>query len=121
MINENFFTRKEMECPCCGACHMDDDFMLTLNHARRLYGLAIHPNSGFRCDKHNKELGSTSTNHTSGKAIDAWCTHPTKRFTLVKCFMLAGMTGIGIHDDYIHGDTNHDIPALWSYQQKLIS
>jgi zinc D-Ala-D-Ala carboxypeptidase len=117
----NHFTTNELKCPCCGECHMDDDFMTTLNEAREIYGHPILVSSGFRCEKHNKETGSTSTNHTKGKAIDAECSSSTEKFKLVECFILAGMFGIGVGLNYVHGDTNHEKPTMWIYpQQKSI-
>ena len=113
MNTKNYFTRSELECPCCHVCIMDDNFLTLLNAARGLYQYSIIINSGYRCDKHNLELGSTSTNHPRGQAVDITMSAPLFRYQLIKCCMIVGLFGIGIHKTYIHVDSNHEKPTLW--------
>ena len=112
---QNYFTTEELKCPCCDACEMSEDFLFTLNHARRTLDFPLIVESGFRCKKHNREVGSTSTNHLHGKAVDVRLRDPLQKFKTVQAFMLSGMTGIGIGKTYIHADTNHEKPTLWIY------
>ena len=112
---ENFFTENEMKCPCCGNLMMDTDFMKKLNMARWIARIPFVVNSGYRCPEHNKNVGSTSTNHTTGKAADIRCTDSTKRYDMVMAMIGAGIPGIGIGPTFIHCDVNRTAAMLWTY------
>ena len=114
-MQKNYFTKKEMQCHCCGANNMSDDFMLRLNQARKLAGIPFFITSGYRCKKHNEEVGSTSTNHTRGKAADIMCNVSKDRYLIVEALLNANMLGIGIGQTFIHCDINRDSPAVWLY------
>jgi len=110
------FSRKELECPCCGECHMDDGFLDHLEMARIIAGVPFPINSGYRCPKHNKEVGSSSRNHVDGKAVDICCLNSYNRARILAGLFQAGFRRIGIHGRYIHADTM-DLPeAVWLYQ-----
>ena len=51
------FDRKEFECLDCHEAFMDMDFINRLEEARTLGGIPFQINSGYRCKKHNKEVG----------------------------------------------------------------
>ena len=111
----NFFSDKEMECHCCHFQAMDPDFMQKLNAARAMADIPFYITSGFRCDQHNKDVGSTSTNHTTGRAVDIRCTSSPNRKIIIAALLEAGMSGLGVGKDFIHCDTNHDTGMLWLY------
>lgn len=113
---KNYFTDKELQCPCCKVAKMDTDFMQKLNNARALVTFPWHINSGYRCPKHNKELQSKSTNHTNGQAVDIRCANRTNRYFLVKALLIAGMRGIGIGPTFVHADTNREGSVLYLYK-----
>ena len=104
-----------MQCPCCGVNNTSDDFMQRLNKARELAQIPLIITSGYRCKKHNKAIGSTSTNHTSGQAADIICNVSRDRYLIVEALLNTNMLGIGIGQTFIHCDINRDIPALWLY------
>ena len=112
---ENHFTSDEMKCKCCGKLLIDTDFRDKLNIARELANFPFVVSSGYRCEKHNKEVGSTSSNHTIGRAADIRCFDPDRKYIMVKAMMDAGMLGIGIGPAFVHCDTNREIPAIWTY------
>lgn len=112
---KNYFTSDEMKCPCCGKSEMDPDFMEKLNMARDLAGIPFIVVSGYRCEAHNKEVGSTSSNHTMGRAADINCGKGRDRYAMDRAMIEAGMMGIGIGETYIHCDTNRPHPVLWTY------
>ena len=112
---QSFFTADEMKCRGCGKLVMDETFMGKLNLARWIAGVPFVVNSGYRCPKHNKEVGSTSDNHTKGKAADIQCRSGASRFELIKALIGAGMMGIGIGKSFIHADTNRETTAIWTY------
>lgn len=84
MSRENlsvFFSKDEMECKgenCCGnSCPMDRHFLSKLDLLRKKYGSAIFISSGFRCRKHNFQIGgSVKSWHTKGRAVDCYPGNP---------------------------------------------
>ena len=111
----NYFQKREFACPCCGKDDIDPDFVLRLNEARGYARVPFIITSGVRCEKHNKEVGSTSRNHIEGKAADIACTEGWKRLRIVRGLLQAGFKRIGIGKTFIHADTM-DLPAsIWVY------
>ena len=112
---ESFFTEDEMKCPCCGKMMMDQTFMKKLNVARFMAGFPFVVSSGYRCPAHNEEVGSTSTNHTTGQAADVRCVNDAERYNMIWAMIGAGIKGIGVGKGFVHGDINRSIPKLWTY------
>ena len=113
---KTYFTDDELRCKCCGKVDMDKNFMRRLNHARDQAMVLFSVTSGYRCEKHNTDVGSTSTNHTSGKAVDLSCNTAGRRYMMIKELILAGIKGIGIGPTYIHADTNRELGVIWLYE-----
>lgn len=70
-----YFSEAEMECHGDNCCHhsapMDRSFMEKMDSIRASFGKPIHPTCGFRCYKHNAEVGGVDTSwHTKGRALD---------------------------------------------------
>lgn len=114
-MEKSYFTNDEMKCKCCGKLLIDTEFKEKLNIARELAGFPFLVDSGYRCEAHNKAVGSTSTNHTIGRAADIKCSAGRKRYEIIRAMISAGMLGIGVGPDYVHCDTNRTTPALWTY------
>lgn len=112
---ETFFTNHEMLCPCCSQSTMDGVFMEMLNKARGIAGIPFRISSGFRCYEHNKEIGSTSTNHVNGKAADISCMFGEARLKIIKGLLDAGFKRLGIGKRFIHCDTNGVVNSIWLY------
>ena len=113
------FTFSELACKCCGKLQIDNRFLETLDFARVLAGYPFIINSGYRCDKHNKEVGSTSNNHTSGKAVDIGCETSNARFKIITNLLQAGFVRIGIAKNFIHVDKMDEqgLPkSIWLYE-----
>ena len=113
---KTYFTDDELRCKCCGAIAIDKEFLARLNHAREMAMVPFFILSGYRCEKHNAEVGSKSTNHTSGKAVDISCRTVGRRYMMVKELINAGMKGIGINETFIHVDTNREFEIIWLYE-----
>jgi hypothetical protein len=78
---KNYFNSREFACPCCGETRMDEDFVIKLNTARAVAKMAFRVNSGFRCEKHNLEVGGKETSsHLKGRAVDLAVYTSTERF-----------------------------------------
>src|SRR5574343_1637449 len=107
-----YFSMDEFKCSCCGKAKMDTLFLAQLDNARDYAGEPFFINSGYRCEKHNKEVGSTSRNHTSGKAADISCTTGPMRIKMIMGLIRAGFRRIGIKKTFIHADSMDDIESL---------
>lgn len=111
----NYFTEEEMQCPCCGKSNMDTEFMFRLNKAREMANIPFVINSGYRCEKHNAEVGSTSRNHVEGKAADIKCTEGWKRLRIVRALLNVGFSRLGISKTFIHVDSMPLNASIWVY------
>ena len=118
------FTEKELACPCCGECNMNERYMRNLVMMREHAGFPFSVNSACRCKKHNKEVGGyPSSRHvdrgdgTEATDIQAYGAKALVILTLAKRY---GMLGVGVSakgdfkDRFIHLD-GRTSPALWSY------
>ena len=111
-----FFSRSEMQCRCgCGKCNMDKSFLWKLDLARDLANTPFNITSGVRCQRHNKEVGSTSRNHVEGHAADISATSGPERGKILKGLYKAGFTRVGIHDKFIHVDDMDLVESCWLY------
>lgn len=69
------FRMEEFRCRCCGRVAFPENVEAlvenVLDPAREKLGAAIVVNSGYRCPKHNKEVGGVSNSqHMKGEAAD---------------------------------------------------
>ena len=66
-----FFRIDEFRCPCCGTGRPAALLVLWLEGLRRAWGGPVVVNSGFRCGRHNEEVGGVSNSrHLIGCAAD---------------------------------------------------
>jgi len=113
-----YFKLEEFDCPCCKQGEMKPEFLVILDNAREMAGVPFRINSGFRCEKHNKEVGGKPTSsHLFGYACDISADTSYKRYKVLKGLILAGFTRIGIGSNFIHADSDSSKPpeALWLY------
>lgn len=109
------FTKEEFECKCCNECEINPKLVNRLQLVRDIVGVPIYINSGYRCDKHNKEIGGSSkSQHVLGNAADIRIkNHSVKEmYEVCKHFF----TGIGIYPEqnFIHVDLREN-PTTWVY------
>jgi uncharacterized protein YcbK (DUF882 family) len=68
-------------------------------------GERIKVNSGYRCKKHNAEVGGSETSsHLKGLAWDVDCDPSNLRYRILRAVILSGISRIGIGKGYIHLD-----------------
>jgi len=113
------FTVKELACPCCGACDMDQEFMRKAQVLRDIVGFPLIPVSGYRCRKYNSSLRGAAelSQHPEGKAIDFRVRNLTgaRRYLLIRTAFLLGFGGIGIGKKQFHVDGRKGSPVSWGY------
>jgi len=103
------FSRSEFACPCCGRADVDMRLVDALQELRDLAGVPVRVNSGFRCAKHNREVGGARrSRHLLGEAADI----VVKGLTPERMYRLAEQVeafrngGIGLYPQqgFIHVD-----------------
>lgn len=131
---EDRFPRYRFACPCCNENNMDDMVLHLLEIAGGLFETAIRSNnvtytvtSGFRCKKHNAEVGGAKHSlHMLGLAADTIPIVEGKSeqeilrwwfFSLIS----AGFTGVGLtRGNAIHADIRAGeglLPQVWAPQK----
>ncbi len=113
-----YFKIDEFRCPCCGKVDMDEGFLQLLDHARGLAQIPFRITSGFRCEKHNREVGGKPDSaHLSGHAVDIFVHSSKDRFKIVKSLIDVGFRRIGIAHNFIHVDNDTSKPwgVIWLY------
>ena len=119
---ENFFTEKELSCPCCGENKFNLSTLKRLNAFRKFLGFPMDMTSGYRCEAYNRVRGFTQT-HATGQAWDFAVTHK-QAYMMNKFHGMFGFTGIGIkqkgngrfiHLDDLGEEIGRPRPHIWSY------
>ena len=113
-----YFRYDEFKCPCCGENKTDPKLIDMLDKARELAGVPFIINSGYRCEKHNKEVGGKSNSaHLKGKACDIACADGFSRFAIVNALLKTGFVRIGIAKTFIHVDIDDEknLMVMWVY------
>ncbi len=113
-----YFKREEFACTCCGEVKIDQEMVNMLDYARRIAKTPFSINSGYRCPKHNAEVGGKETSsHLKGYAVDIKVTSMRSRFKILSALMDAGFERIGIAKTFIHVDNDPDKgpEVIWMY------
>jgi uncharacterized protein YcbK (DUF882 family) len=108
------FTIEEMDCPCCGVCNMNDEFMKNLQEVREECGFGFKVNSAYRCKKENERVSkNTRGQHITGEAVDISCKDRYKRRQILESAIKNGyFKDIAIAKTFIHlgkGNVKHGI------------
>jgi uncharacterized protein YcbK (DUF882 family) len=111
----SYFKPSEFACKHCGSVGMNPHFLEMIEKAREISGVPYVINSGYRCPIHNKAVGSTSMNHTSGKAADIKAVDGPTRGKILKGLYAAGFKRVGIAKDFIHADITDSAESCWLY------
>jgi len=110
-------TREDFACPCCGENEIRQEIVdLVETLESHIVDLTI--TSGYRCKKHNAEVGGSPTSsHLKGLAVDLAAPNSRTRYSILEwCFELC-LGRIGIGKTFIHIDKDPDKPGdvLWLY------
>lgn len=116
-----YFQPEEFLCRCgCGRGpeRMAMTFVDHLRMARLNADLPFYITSGYRCSKHNAEIGAiASSSHVRGYAADIACSGSRSRAIIIKAAIMAEFHRIGIAKGFIHLDMDPDKPEMvfWVY------
>jgi hypothetical protein len=118
MPDLQYFDISEFDCPCCGENKMRGSFLGRLDTARHLAQVAFKVNSGYRCSKHNRDVGGKDNSaHPDGSGADIEALNSRPRFLIVSSLISAGFKRIGIAKTFIHVDNSktNDPDVMWVY------
>lgn len=111
-LSENFDS-EELACKCCGACHLDQNLIDGLQKLRDKIGKPIYVLSGYRCFKHNDEIGGAPTSqHMYGRAADIQCNEIPPKQLMDIAKTIEEFRGFGGYDKFIHVDVRDNF-AFW--------
>ena len=116
LLRLKHFKLKEFDCPCCLENFMNYEFLERVDAFREVFGSPLTVNSGYRCPKHNTDVGGKSKSlHMLGFAADISMLHmmPHQRDKLLR-LALEKFKGVGIGKNFIHVDGRVDV-ARWVY------
>jgi len=99
-----YFKKSEFACNCCGYSQMNQALLDSLNQVRMLADVPFIVTSGYRCTKHNKQMGGVEHSaHTKGLAVDILANEET-RVKIIHSAYVVGVERVGIYEDFIHLD-----------------
>lgn len=104
-----YFSKKEFSCKCCGRIRIDNRLLDALESLRELVGLPIIITSGYRCAKHNKNIGGAADSyHVKGMAADIMIhfkkMSKEKFIEKIKEIPAFKHGGIGVYESWVHVD-----------------
>jgi uncharacterized protein YcbK (DUF882 family) len=102
------FSKVELACRCCGELKIEKRLVDALEELRSLAGKPIVIHDGYRCERHNQEVGGvTDSEHVRGMAADV----DIPGLSLQQQYELAVQVpdfvegGIGVYDSgFLHVD-----------------
>lgn len=112
-ISKNF-SRHEFACHGgCGFDTVDVELIMLAEEVRKINGnKPIMPNSGCRCQRHNKDIGGNKYSmHLTGKAADMPVDNPRMVFDEL-CRRHPDRYGFGLYETFVHIDSRSD-RARW--------
>lgn len=119
------FSAWEFVCPCCGGLPPIETLMrlvVPLQKLRDQIGHPIHVHSGYRCPKHNKDVGAKSTSqHVKGLAADVHADTFTPEELAQEAVQIEEFRkgGIGVYDWGCHLDVRGKT-ARWGKRWRTI-
>lgn len=116
-----YFDEHEFHCTCDRTHQIqivDERLVWMLDLARDRAGLPFTITSGYRCIKHNAEVGGVvDSAHLKGLAADIHVGNARTRFIILKALLPIGFSRIGIGQTFIHVDIDNskDLGVVWLY------
>lgn len=91
---------------------LDEGLCLMLDRARGLAGVPFVITCGLRTPEKNDSLPESvkDSAHLTGHAVDIACTESGDRYNMIRSFILAGFTRIGIYEKHLHVDNSATLP-----------
>lgn len=117
------FKSTEFDCKgkgCCSKTPLDIELIGYAQVIRNYFNKPVTINSGYRCLKHNKDVGGvTNSRHTQGRAADI-AVKGIKPKDVAKFAETIGIRGIGLYDSFVHIDTRTNKSYWQGHEQKPV-
>jgi len=98
------FRQSEFACKCCGETKVNIELVIKLEELREKLKAPIVITSGYRCEKHNKEVdGVKNSQHLYGNAADI----KIKEYTpeeVAKIAREVGFSFVKVYKSWVHVD-----------------
>ena len=111
------FSREELQCRCCGQLMIDSLLLDGLEALRALSGVPVVVHAGYRCARHNAEVGGVPrSEHTLGMAADIHLPGMSlqRMYELASSIPQFAEGGIGVYDgNFLHVDVREH-RARWA-------
>lgn len=119
------FSRNEFKCKglnCCGGSDpINIELVRSLQNLRDMVGKALIVTSGFRCRKHNTEIGGAhNSQHIYADAADVKVPNgmtPDQLKEFAEKIPAFKLGGIGLYSTWIHLDVRKNGPARWDMRK----
>ncbi len=117
MITSKYFSKKELDCECCGEVGMDQGTVNLLDALRQEFGGPLSLTSAYRCAKHNAaEGGAPASQHITGRAADiAWGNMSGEDKQKLLEIAVRKFRGIGLHPMFLHVDSRLGPEVVFFY------
>lgn len=103
-FSSEHFQSKEFECRCCHHTKMNQRLINKLEQLRSALGKPIIITSGYRCPKHNKNVGGAKhSQHMNGNAADIRI-KGFKAEEVIRAAKACGFSFIKIYPSWVHVD-----------------
>lgn len=103
--------KDDMKCRCCGKYFQTKESIKMLKMIDRQMKNIISINCGYRCKKHNAEVGGKkNSEHLRGNAFDIVVLDPKIIYHL---FEVGVIRGLGVYSWGFHVDCRKGIKAKW--------
>ena len=98
---------------------IDLSVVARLDRARKIAGIPIVVNSGYRDEQHPESVINPTSSHIKGLAVDIRTT-PETQDIIYNSLKKAGFIRLGVGDDFIHADMdyNKDKYITWFYDSR---
>lgn len=107
------FDKNEFKCPCCGKVKVSQSLVYLLEAIREHFNKPINITSGYRCPKHNMEVGGAgNSQHLYGTAADITISGIKALDVYDYCDKLNLLGGVGKYNGFTHIDSRNG-KARW--------
>lgn len=117
------FKSTEFDCKgkgCCSKTPLDIELIGYAQVIRNYFNKPVTINSGYRCPKHNKNVGGVkNSRHTQGMACDI-VVKGIKPIKVAQFAETIGIRGIGLYDSFVHIDSRESKFYWKGHEQKSV-
>lgn len=111
------FNESEFRCPCCLVTVVQPALVVALEALRAKVGSPILIRSGYRCPKHNAEVGGVPrSQHVLGTAADISALNRSGRELFEMAQAIPAFNGLGVAPTWIHVDVRSAPRVRWGYR-----